>query len=380
MYSVRKLKIGRSAQLDKLARAAGRLYSATAIAYWRTVNKQGIWLKASSMMRWKNSDELHAHTADAVVQSFYASLRSWHSRRILDSSARPPKRLRKYYKLQWKKSAIKITNGMLVLSNGKGNERLTIQWQWQLPVLVEIGFDGKQYELRATYAYDVITKPLGNKIAAADLGEVHPVVTHDGNTTIIVNGRLSRSKKQYRNKMLAKLSALMSTKQKGSRRHKRLKRSKYKQLKKVNNQIIDITHKQTSALISTLHNKGVQMLVIGDIRTIRHNTNLGNKANQKIHQMHHGKIRHMLEYKAARLGMSVTLIDEAYTTQTCPRCSTRYKPRGREYKCSSCSFVYHRDGVGAINILKKYRGKDHVVGVMASPLALRYSPHMLCSS
>jgi putative transposase len=54
-YTVRKLKIGKTEQLDKLARAAGELYSRTVVSFWRTVRHKNIWMKASSMMRWHNS-------------------------------------------------------------------------------------------------------------------------------------------------------------------------------------------------------------------------------------------------------------------------------------------------------------------------------------
>ena len=33
--------------------------------------------------------------------------------------------------------------------------------------------------------------------------------------------------------------------------------------------------------------------------------------------------------KAAAAGIAVQLIDEAYTSQTCPRCMRRHKPKGR---------------------------------------------------
>jgi len=48
--------------------------------------------------------------------------------------------------------------------------------------------------------------------------------------------------------------------------------------------------------------------------------------------------------------------------------------------CSKCGFVYHRDGVGAINIRGKYLGESQVVGAMASPVGVRYKPHMQCRS
>ncbi len=64
-------------------------------------------------------------------------------------------------------------------------------------------------------------------------------------------------------------------------------------------------------------------------------------------------------------GMKTTPINKAYTLQDCPHYDKRTKPKGRNYKCS-CEFEYHRDGVGAISILKKYRGESRVAGVMAS--------------
>ncbi len=379
MYLVRRLKIGKSDVLDQLARVAGQLYTEALVYFWRTVRKKGLWLKPSSMMRLKSSSLLHAHTADAAVQSFFVNLSSWRVRRNIDETAKPPRRRRWYYKIQWKKSAIRLINGVLWLSNGRGNEPLKISWKWDLPVFVEIGFDGSQYELRAVYCFDVVAQPKGNKIAAIDLGEVHPMVAYDGESTTIINGRELRSKKRHRNKTIGALSARISATVKGSKRNKRLRRTKRKQVQNINNQIRDITHKQTSYMISTLHEVGVQLLVIGDIRNIRlRGKNLGRKSNQKVHQMSHGTIRHKLSYKAEMLGMRIILQNEAYTSQECPVCSKRNKPRSRNYSCG-CGFKYHRDGVGAMNILKKYRGEDHVVGAMASPFSMRYHPHMKCS-
>ena len=346
--------------------------------FWQIVRKKELWLKPASMMRWLNSKKLHVHTADAVVQSFYAALSSYIIRRKTDPSAKPPRRLRTFYKIQWKKSAIRLVNNVLILSNSRGNEALKILWQWGLPVFVEMGFDGKEYELRATYFHEARLKPMGDKIAAVDLGEVHSMVCYDGDKVIIMNGRELRAKKHQRNKTLATFSALISNTQRGSKRQKRLIKAKRKQVKTLNNRINDITHKQTSFLVSTLYGVGVQTLVIGDIRDIRLNNDLGRKTNQKIHQMSHGTIRHKLSYKAESCGMLVTLVNEAYTSQECPACRQRNKTRSRNYSCG-CGFNYHRDGVGAINILRKYRGEGHVLGVMASPFSMRYSSHMGCS-
>ncbi len=121
-YIVRKIKIGKTSQLDELALAAGELYSRTLVSFWRTVRKKGVWLSGYTMEKWHVSDKLHAHSSDAITQSFYASLKSWRSRRKADSNSKPPRRRRWFYKVIWKSLAIKLKDGKLRLSNGKGNQ------------------------------------------------------------------------------------------------------------------------------------------------------------------------------------------------------------------------------------------------------------------
>ena len=87
-YQVRRVSLGKTDQCDELARECGRLYSQTLVSFWRTVRKQGIWLGPKHLMRWHTSPNLHAHTADACVQAFFAASQelagakeSWRPRR-----------------------------------------------------------------------------------------------------------------------------------------------------------------------------------------------------------------------------------------------------------------------------------------------------------
>ncbi|MDJ0649722.1 MAG: hypothetical protein QNJ60_13590 [Xenococcaceae cyanobacterium MO_188.B19] len=73
-YIVRKLKIGKTSQLDELARAAGELYSRTLVSFWRTVRKKDVWLSGYSMEKWHISNKLHAHTSDAITMVDYCGL------------------------------------------------------------------------------------------------------------------------------------------------------------------------------------------------------------------------------------------------------------------------------------------------------------------
>jgi putative transposase len=210
-----------------------------------------------------------------------------------------------------------------------------------------------QYEAIATYKQEEAqAQPCGNKVAGIDLGEIHMAVAHDGEHTHILNGRLLRSKVQYRNKLQAQLNSRIDGRmKKGSKRRKRVIASKKRQLKKIEHQIKDIEHKSTTRLISTLHENGVQTVLIGDVRAIRQDNDVGHTNNQKIHQWSHGSVPFKLTYKAERMGIAVALQDEHYTSRTCPHCLyVRSKVKGRVFQCPNCHWTYHRDGVGSINI------------------------------
>jgi putative transposase len=381
MYQTKRLNLEKTEQLDILARAAGELYSRTLVTYWRLVRKKGLFLSQYGMEKLCISSQLHAHTSDAIVSNFYSSIKSANVRKKAGSTeAKYPRRRKYFYKITWKSAAIKVKDGHLYLSNGKGNLALVIPWQWDKPKQVEIGWKkGRGYQLRATYPATITDFPKGEKVAAIDQGEVRTATVYDGENTTIYSGRLIRSKVRYRAKTIAKLDALISKTKRGSKRRKSLVATKHRITRKLDNQINDILHKQSTHLVSTLFKAGVQTVVIGDIRDIRNLIKYGAKANQKLHSWSFGKYRWMVEYKAEKLGMKVVLQDEAYSSQTCPACSKRHKPSGRTYKCS-CSFQFDRDGVGSYNIRAKYLGSfgSPVVGIMAMPSGVRFVPHLQC--
>ena len=381
-YTVRRVHIGKTAHLDELAHECGQLYSQTLVFFWRTVRHKGIWLGPKHLKRLFTSKQLHAHTADACVEAFFACLASWRQRRKMDRAARPPHKRKWYFRIEYKRSALSLKDGQLRLSNGRGNAPLMLEWPWELPQTVVIHWTGTQYEAIATYVLETQGEPRGERIAGIDLGEIHMAVSHDGTQTHILNGRLLRSKRQYRNKLIEHLDKRISRSKKGSRRRKKLIRSKHKQLRKLKQQIADIEHQQTTRLVSTLYREGVQTVVIGDVRAIRQNTDVGSTTNQKLHQWSAGSVRHKLTYKAQRLGMLVALQEEARTSKTCPQCGHKRKtaPKGRVFRCTNkkCGFIWHRDGVGAMNIRYKYRGEfgvPHVVAAMAPAAGIRHLPH-----
>lgn len=378
-YCVRKLKIGTSEQLNSLALASGELYSKALVFFWRVLRKKKKWIKSKTLQKMFKSECLHSATSQAAIQQIEHAFRSWQEKKKSDKKAKPPSHVKKYNKIYWKESAIKIKDHCLILSNGIGNDPLIVEnWNFEKPLNLEIGWNGEEYELRAIYPSSIESSPKGDKTCGIDLGEIHIATSHDGEETLISNGRYLRSKRRYQNKTKSELQKNIDKKKNKSNRKKKLCKSKGKQLRKFRNQIKDILHKQTSKLISILHERGIKIIAVGDLSHIRDSIDYGKKNNQKLHQWSFAETLAMIKYKARKLGIKVEAINEAYTSQECPQCGHRYKPSNRNYHCKKCGFVYHRDGVGAINIRKKYLleflGTQVVVGVMASPTGLRYNP------
>ena len=372
MRITRQKKIDKSDQLDHLAHEAGVVYSQTLVQFKRILRKKNHWLSQYGMQALIRNSHLHSQSVQGIVEIFYQNVKSWRTLRKVNPKARLPKKRRWYFAIPYKESAIRVKAGKLILSNGKGSEPLILDWCYDKPKFITISYD-EGYILSAVYNVEPEMPIEHGDTAGVDLGEIHIAVASTGNKAIIANGRELRSKKRYLNKATASFQERIDKCKKGSRKHKRLSQLKRRMRKRLNNQIKDILHKQTTKLICTLKEENVKTVAIGDVRNIRQNVDYGKHNNQRIHQMHTGEVRQLLTYKAEMRGMTVEIIDESYTSQTCPRCGSKHKPTNRNYICR-CGFVYHRDGVGAINIRQKqmYRELVPVVGDMTPPVGIRY--------
>lgn len=64
---------------------------------------------------------------------------------------------------------------------------------------------------------------------------------------------------------------------------------------------------------------------------------------------------HKIQNKAEEFGIDYNQITEEYSSQECPVCgvSERHHKKDRIFLCSFCDFFWHRDLVGAKNIMRK---------------------------
>ena len=333
-----------------------------------------------------SSPLLHSQSRQAVRERYF---KSWKSYAALKKSGgvekpKPPNKRKNYMTTRWKKSAIRFVEGSLF---GKRVELSLAQGQPKIEIPLPSNFDMSkaehiatidlcytygQWTLHFSYKYHTETTETGKEVVGVDIGEIHPIASHDGQDTHIYNGRYIRSLYRHRNKVLAEFSQAISRCKRHSKRWWKLTRRKWKRIKKIDNQIKDALHKHTASFVKYCHEKGVGTIVLGDLTGIRNNIKARKKERQKLHQWAFGKVTELVTYKAKALGIKVVQIDEAYTSQTCPKCGNRKKPSNRNYTCK-CGFKYHRDGVGAINIRQKYLG-HFGVPVVAERVSDRMTP------
>ncbi len=199
----------------------------------------------------------------------------------------------------------------------------------------------------------------------------HPTALTDGTTAAVVSCRALRSTAQYTNKRLSVLRSKQNHLVKGSSRWTRLQRRKNRFLGQQRRRERDLLHKASRAVVGWADQQGVGTLAIGNVRDVGDGKRLNRVTRQKVSGWSHGALRRYIGYKAEAAGIAVNdTVNEAYTSQTCPRCGARTKPKGRAYTCRACGFRGVRDIVGAANILSRHRYGE--VGRIVPPARTKY--------
>jgi len=305
---------------------AARLWNAMVLRHAR-IRRMG-W-KFPSKARWeqwvkRRYPNLSAQTAQQIVAEFneaVSSARQLRKNGVME--ARYPHRLLHYRDIAYTNQDARVRDGYLILPNGSAG-RLAAR------IPDGVVFPGRLMEVRLAYGKlmvvcEVPDEPMmARATIGVDLGVNTLIAATDGETAVLINGREAKATVQWRNQKLASLQAKQSKHQRGSRRHKRLQRRKYKLLDKSHNRIKDITHKATSKVKDTFPQ--AQVYVGQPFNQAAQK--IGRIWAQQVSSACNRKIIQLLNYKAA----GAIVVSEAYSSQTCPVCGCRQKCR-RTYSC-----------------------------------------------
>ena len=373
------------AEADVLNQESGRLYTRALVEHYRLYRHTGHWLSPAGLEKLVDCYDaqdgreriLHAHSIDAAEQGFPKACQTAKANR--GQGAHYPHKRKFWRTTLWKNTGIRqCDDGALRLARARGLEPVVVMlpsnlrdvppgvfhearlvWDtaarhyfWHL--VVDDG-QPRPCPVQCTGGPPGAAEAPGDRVMAGDLGEVHPIALTDGETATVISARALRSVRQYTNKRLAEIQPLQARTTKGSDQWKKLQRRKNRFLAKQQRRTRDIEHKVSRAVVAEAVERQVGTLAIGDVREVADGKRLNAKSQQKVSNWSHGKLRQYITYKAEAAGIQVELVNEAHTTQTCPACGERHKPKGRLYRCPACGFVSHRDVVGAANILSRHQ-------------------------
>jgi putative transposase len=373
-------------EADSLNHESGRIYTNALVWHYRSYRRKGIWLSENAIKRLEDSlggnTTLHAHSRDAAQEGFFEACKVTRIQRGSGLDIRYPHRRKWYRTTVWKSTGIRVSNGCLLLARSRKLAPITVRLPSSLRPLSPVAFRQAKlvWDAAAQHYFwhvtiedgQAATIASGQNVAAVDLGEVHPAALTDGKVATVICTRRLRAVYQYTSKRLAEIRGQQDHKMKGSRRWTRLQRRKNRFLAQQKRRARDIEHKVSRAVVDWAEEQKVATLAIGDVRDIANGKRLNAKSQQKIGTWSHGRQRAYITYKAKAVGIAVVLVNEGNTSKTCPKCQHEHKPKGRVYHCSrsECGFVGHRDVVGSINILSKYR--FGAVGRLLPPAEVTY--------
>jgi putative transposase len=288
---------------------------------------------------------LHSQSVQQIIAEFDEAVGSTRQlRKNGNPEARYPHRLLHYRDIPYTNQAARVVEGLLILPNGNSGKLVA-----PIPDGVEVS--GRLMEVRLSYGKVILvcevpdTPPEARTTIGVDLGVNTLIAATDGETAVLVSGREAKATVQWRNKKLANLVSPQSKHQRGSRRHKRLQRRKYKLLDKSRARIKDITHQATHKVKTAFAQ--AQVLVGKPFNQAAQKS--GHIWAQQVSSASNAKLIQQLDYKTA----GAIEVSEAYSSQTCPVCGCRRVCR-RTYTCSNpeCRYSAPRDVVGALNILR----------------------------
>jgi putative transposase len=375
-------------EADALNRESGRVYTNTLVRHYRIKRKTGHWLSPRAGERVEDStgpSTLHAHSRDAAQQGFYRACKTARTLQEQgDPDVRYPYRRKRWRTTIWKNTAIppSAARPASCAWHGAGaRPPVTVVLPAHLAALparcfvkMRLVWDrvACQYTWHLVVDDGITPAPtMATGVVGVDLGEIHPAALTDGTEATIITCRALRSCVQYTNKRLAALRSKQGGHERGSRRWKRLQRRKTQFLARQKRRARDLAHKASRAVVDRAQEHAVGTLAIGDVRHVADGKRLRRSEQHKISQWGHGKLRRYIGYKAEAAGITVVdTVNEAYTSQTCPRCGHRSKPKGRIFVCHVCGFQCARDTVGAANILSRHLYGE--VGRVPPPAHTKY--------
>lgn len=200
-----------------------------------------------------------------------------------------------------------------------------------------------------------------------DLGVANLMTCYDNfnKRSFIISGRQWLSINRYFDKKIGYYQNIADRQQtskgiKHPRKTKKVKKLYAKRRKQLNHLI----HSATKSIVDYCIENNISKVIIGDLKNVRKNANLGKTNNQKFHKLPFKQIVDKLTYKLKLENIEVIKIKESYTSQCSPLSkdvSKRYaKKSNRKHRglYKDGIEIFNADSVGAFNIMRLFIKKS----------------------
>lgn len=217
-------------------------------------------------------------------------------------------------------------------------------------------------------AYEIEDIPLledNSHYLSIDIGLKNLFTCYDNvGKSFIVKGNKYLEISKYFNKKIAYYQGIANSQQiaEGSKYGKSTKRIN-KLYNKKQLQLNHFFHSATKMIVNYCTENDIAKVVIGDIKGIRENSNLGKATNQKLHSLPYERIYSLLTYKLRMKGIELIKQNEAYSSQVSPFADKVNKSNASKNKRKHRGLyidkqtLFNADSVGAFNILRLYEQK-----------------------
>ncbi|NJE10469.1 RNA-guided endonuclease TnpB family protein [Thermococcus sp. MAR1] len=240
--------------------------------------------------------------------------------------------------------------GRIHLNGKQGRLEITYdpvkrKWYAHISLTVDEKFEGGEWvKLPKT--------PKGNLSAGIDLGVNNLMAVYvENGESFLVNGRPLKSIDFYWRRRIAEYQSKLN--KSGAKTSRKLKRM-HEKAKLRAKHYINTAVKQT---VKKLYELGVSRIVVGYPKGIARNSDKDKKQNFLLSCVwRFNTVIKRLREVAEEYGISVMVVNEAFTSKTCPVCGKPHEGarfvRGL-FKCPATGLVFNADLVGAFNILGK---------------------------
>ena len=225
-----------------------------------------------------------------------------------------------------------------------------------------------KYQVNIAYEIDDVDFLKDNKhYLSIDIGVSNLFTCYDNiGSSFIVKGAKYLEISKYFNKKISHFQGISSSQQIASGSKYASSTKKINALyKKKSLQLNHYFHSATKTVVDYCVKNKISKVVIGDIKGIRKNADLGKVNNQKFHALPYDKIYCLLDYKLRKQGIELIKQNEAYSSQISPLAprvdkanASKSKRKHRGLYVDKCK-LFNADSVGAFNILRLFEQKEN---------------------